>query len=389
MAHLTRFNIPTFLDSNPGGDVLHPTEAQLDHWVEELNVVVIGLDNIIQFFGFTTATIPVIPMVVVGATPAQLLTHVQLVENARTQVILFQGLVLVEAGGATRGQRHTIKVQQPTFDGGPEHARGFLAQLATYRHLRPGDFQNDETFISWTLACMEGERVNPWRNSLLNRRATLTAQNIPLPTMLTNFRDFQDEFEGKFLDPNEMENAGRALMALMQKNTAREYAQEFDRLAEEAGQTGQPFLLDQFRRNLKDKVQERILRQNFPTLQALQIAAIEWDDTLFQFSKRKKKNYGERPPWAREHQSGPPVTNGTPMDLDTTWVPVRGAHPRRQDGVCYGCGKRGHWKAQCPTRSKKVNDKESNSAEQLSAAMVGVLAAPGLEVEVISGSEDD
>jgi len=377
MAHLTRFNIPTFLDANPGGDILHPTEAQLNHWVEELNVVIVGLDNIIAFFGFVTATIPVIPMVVVGATLPQLLVHVGLVENARTQLILFQGLVLVEAGAATaRAQRQTIKVQQPTFDGGPEHARGFLAQLATYRHLRGGDFQNDETFIAWTLACMEGERVNPWRNSLLNRRATLTTQNIPLPTMLTDFRDFQAEFEGKFLDPNEMENAGRALMALTQKNSAREYSQEFDRLAEEAGQTGQPFLLDQFRRNLKDKIQERILRQNFPTLQALQIAAIEWDDTLFQFSKRKK-NYGGRPPWAREYQSGPPVTNGTPMDLDTTWVPARDARPQRHSGVCFGCGKRGHWKAQCPTRNKQV--KESKPAEQLSVA----------EVEVISGEEDD
>jgi len=67
---------------------------------------------------------------------------------------------------------------------------------------------------------MDGTQVNPWRNSLLSRRATLLAQNLPLPTMMTNYRVFQMEFEGKFLDPNEIETAGRALMSLKQRNTA-------------------------------------------------------------------------------------------------------------------------------------------------------------------------
>ena len=63
------------------------------------------------------------------------------------------------------------------------------------------------------------------------------------------------------------------------------------------------FLSDQFRRNLKEEVQEKILRQNFATLQALQIAAIEWDDTLSQFKRQQgRKTYGERPPWVQQSQ---------------------------------------------------------------------------------------
>ncbi len=90
--------------------------------------------------------------------------------------------------------------------------------------------------------------------------------------MLTDWDEFLTEFNGKFLDPNEIENAGRNLMNLRQVRSAREFAQEFDRLAEMAGQTGQGFLQDQFRRSLKQSVQEKLLQQNFATLQALQVA---------------------------------------------------------------------------------------------------------------------
>ena len=228
MANITHFNVPEFLDANPVGNPAAPTQPEVDRWADRMNNVITGLDNIITFFGFTTPVIPLIALVPAGAQPPAILAHYQTVLAARTQVILFQGLVLVEARDATRVQRQSIKVQRPTFDGKPEHARGFLAALSAYRHLQPGDFPNDKTFITWTLACMDGPQVNPWKNALLNRRTTLAAQNMPLPAMFQNFAVFQMEFEGKYMDPNEIKNAGRALMALRQYKSAREFAQEFD-----------------------------------------------------------------------------------------------------------------------------------------------------------------
>jgi len=75
---------------------------------------------------------------------------------------------------------------------------------------------------------MDGLLVNPWKNLLLNRRVNLLTQNMPLPGMLNNYRIFQTEFEGKFLDLNEVENVGRALMSLRQFKSAREFSQEFN-----------------------------------------------------------------------------------------------------------------------------------------------------------------
>ena len=144
---------------------------------------------------------------------------------------------------------------------------------------------------------MDSPQVDPWKNALLNRRTTLMAQNMPLPAMFVNFAIFQMEFEGKYMDPNKFKNARRALMALWQYKSAREFAQEFDRLAEIVGQTGQAFLINQFRRNLKPEVQEKLLRQIFATLQPLQTAAIEWDDTIFKFRRQQQsKDQNWKPP---------------------------------------------------------------------------------------------
>jgi len=189
--------------------------------------------------------------------------------------------------------------------------------------------------------------VNPWRNSLLHRRITL-----PLPPMLLQWADFLQEFEGKFLDPNEIENAGRALMTLKQIRSAREFAQEFDRLAEMARLTGGVFLLDQFRRNLKPGVQEKLLQQNIPNLQDLQVTPIEWDNTLFQFKKQQRMMEQKRPPSAPKPQ---PKAQGnrTPMDLDFTKLSPEETDRRKKEGLCFCCGKPGHLGRNCPNNKNK------------------------------------
>jgi len=226
MALPQQFAIPDF---HPA-DAADPQRDEINQWADQLTGVINALDNIINFFRLQTPTIPVAPQLPArGANLAARQAHVNILTTLRMQVVMFQGMVFAEASAlVARPSRPTIKVQRPTFDGKPENARGFLAGAATYRHLRANDFPDDETFITWALACMDGPVVNPWKNALLYQGATIHAAGGQMPNLFTNWADFLIEFNGKFLDPNETENAGRALMALRQTRSAREFAQEFD-----------------------------------------------------------------------------------------------------------------------------------------------------------------
>src|SRR5258706_14369571 len=231
---------------------------------------------------------------------------------------------------------------------------------------------------------MEGERVNPGRTALRRGRSPSLAKNLPLPPLLTDWGAFLVEFQGKFLDPNEIENAGRALMALKQVRSAREFAQEFDRLAEIAGQTGQDFLLDQFRRNLKTGVQEKLLMRNFPDLQTLQVAAIEWDDMLFQFRKQQRSMEQKRPP--QKTQPKPP-TNGTPMDLDFTRLSQEETDKRKKAGLCFRCGKPGHVGRNCPTNTNRRTTNSQPSANYAKVAAMERSLSPISEATVVEENE--
>jgi len=346
-------------------DPLDPTEQEINIWTTELNDVIAALDNIIRFFGLLTPVIPQIQPIAAGADLPTRLAQVITLTGHRTQIILFQGQVMAEARAMR--QRASIKTTRPTFDGSPESARGFHAAVENYRILRAADFPNDETFIAWALGCMEGPRVNPWRNALMNQRARLQNQGHPLPALLTMWGSFLTEFNGKFLDPNEVENAGRALAALRQIRSAREFAQEFDRLAELAGVTGEDFLIDQFRRNLKTGVQEKILRQQFNTLRDVQVAAIEWDDTLFQF-KRLQRGVEQRKPSAIPRTQGKP-TNGSPMQLDYTSLTPEESERRKKAGLCFRCGKAGHIGRNCPEKNKSAGPSQPRQGYSRLAAI--------------------
>ncbi len=356
MANLTLFNVPDFAPAL----IADPTEQEINDWANTLSVVIAALDNIITFFGLQIPVIPIVQGVAAGAGLAARLAHVQNITIQRTQIILFQGQVFTAANNLVGARtRPTIKVQRPTFDGKTENTRGFTAAVSTYRHLRGQDFPDDETFIAWALGCMEGPQVNPWRNSLLLRRT----QPL-LPLMLTDWDEFLVEFNGKFLDPNEIENAGRNLMNLRQVRSAREFAQEFDRLAEMAGQTGQGFLQDQFRRSLKQSVQEKLLRQNFPTLQALQVAAIKWDDTLFQFKRQQRASEPKRPPPRPQPKQS---ANGTPMDLDFARLSPEETEKRKKAGLCFRCGKPRHMGRNCPSNKKQATYPQKESYLKIAA----------------------
>ena len=247
------------------------------------------------------------------------------------------------------------------------------------------DFTDDAVFIAWSLACMEGPLVNPWRNALLYRRAEILAAGQALPPVLEDWDDFKAEFSAKFADSNKAENARRALMALRQTCSAREFMQEFDRLAEITGLTGQGFLLNQFRRSLKHNVQEKLLWQHFPDLHDLQNAAIEWDNILFQFRKQQRA-FEQRKPLPKPQLK--PQSEGVPMDLDYTKLSAEETKKCREAGACFRCNRPGHIGRNCPTnRNRKGQSSEPRKWTPKIAAMERPLSPVSEEETYVTDHE--
>ena len=128
MATLTPMNIPTLTVADP----TDPTQAELNSHVDKLNIIINTYNQLTAIFNLTTASIPNIGMIPTNAPQPQRLAHANILVAARTNVILYQQMVLNEAQGKIQTQKSTIKVQQPEFDGRPESTRGFLAALSTY-----------------------------------------------------------------------------------------------------------------------------------------------------------------------------------------------------------------------------------------------------------------
>src|ERR1700750_777720 len=148
MAQITPFVIPDLTAVNPDD----PTEQELGDWRNALINVINGLVNLVTVFNLTTPTIPPPGGLGPGAAGPIRRNYAQALTQTRNQVILNQSLILAEVR-VVMNRRTAVKVQRPSFDGKTENTRGFLAGLATYRHLRGGDFANDEMFIAWALTC--------------------------------------------------------------------------------------------------------------------------------------------------------------------------------------------------------------------------------------------
>ena len=158
-----------------------------------------------------------------------------------------------------------------------------------------------------------------------------------------------------------------------------------------AGQTGQAFLIDQFRRNLKHKVQEKPLRQVFATLLLLQSAAIEWDDTIFEFKRQQRtKDQSRRPPVMQRQRQ--PVRDEVPMDLDFTKLAPEELERRKRNRLCFRCGESGHQGRNCPTNKKqpkKLTPKLAAMDRPLSPVSEEATAYEEQDNQTLKGFQDD
>ena len=277
------------------------TTQEANRYRQELINLCLGLVNVIVFVGIQQHVhLPDMPVPALGADATQpaIEAQVQTLDLYRTVLGNGQGVVVQLLNqNAQNAQnpptpRSTIKAPKPEFDGTPgEKAHGFITACTTYRSLRPADFQDNEVFIAWALACItDDSKAASWKAHWLTLRTENISAGRLQPITLTDWDAFAREFLGKFIDPSETQRMQRHLVEMRQKTSCRDHTQEFNRTALLAGMNGNQALPWLFRQSLKNDIQHELLRESFRTLEELQSAAIATDDLLFSF---RKQNQGD------------------------------------------------------------------------------------------------
>ena len=193
----------------------------------------------------------------------------------------------------------------------------------------------------------------------------------PQPSFMTNFKEFCNELEQTFGDPDKIGTAERQLYALRQKGSVASYMADFMRFAVVIKWNDQAKAA-QFYRGLKDGIKDELSRVGRPdTLKELESAAIRIDTRLFERQVEK----GERFPSTNGNTgtpsrfvprntssftktqttfSRPPTERLQAFQPTTDKITKQGKlnpteYQRRKDlNLCLYCGDKGHQVLKCP-----------------------------------------
>ena len=238
-----------------------------------------------------------------------------------------------------------------SFDGSRSKAIHWLYSIESHFALNGDHYDTDEKKIRLALAkCSEGT-ARPWAES--KYRIAQKIENYG------TWEEFAKEFHRLFKPIDEGGTARARMWALKQKGSIDKYIAEFMALASVCGITEDTALIEFFARGLQPGILNRIagLSDTPKTIQ-------EWYEYAAHFEgswmKAKVFSGNWRGGGNSFSYSSPsrPSRDSNAMDIEK--LSIEQQQEYRKSGKCFGCGKTGHIRRNCPDR-KNDGRKETNS----------------------------
>jgi hypothetical protein len=239
------------------------------------------------------------------------------------------------------------------FDGTPAKARTFLAECRTFMKLNATAFPDDDTRILWTLQLCVDKSHN-WKRVQME----ILEGTGQIPDSLRRWDEFQQEFLLKWADLNSEKKARAKFAAgLKQTTSVRRYVELFDEVILEAAYHDPTILAGSFYEGLKWEVKRDLVGRTPNDLPDLKALAIQLDEERMGADRRDIRPNVPRTNIPDSIDTTRQTTSQVKVEVARVGTSLSADERARymREGRCFGCGKPGHRRPDCPDGKSRAH----------------------------------
>jgi hypothetical protein len=250
-----------------------------------------------------------------------------------------------------------------TFDGTRHKLRGFLTQMDIHIDVNKGRLFTEGSKVIFVSAYLRGQAWD-WLEPYIREYYEKASNEWSSTTqaIFSSYTTFRQHLERTFGDIDAKKTAERKLKRIRQTGSASTYTAEFMQLAAIL-QWEDYALIPYYDHGLKPHIKDELARIDRPdTMEKLIDVAVRIDNRLYDRQMEKREiegwrrgtgrpshhRYDKRPnrPSRNDDPYGP-----RPMELDAARLPAEEEKRRKDNNLCFECGKPGHRARECNRRN--------------------------------------
>ena len=266
----------------------------------------------------------------------------------------------------SKASAKAVKPISPIYNRSEGTLCGFLTQLCAYHYFYAHKLPAESDRVLHSSNCLKKDALDWFKPTLCNYLENIGQPNkmdLNTRAIFQSVDKFKETLKAAFRDPEEEQSAERKIKNLRQCGSASDYVVKFRQIIPALDWDNEP-LMAQFYKGLRDKVKDKLVKENRPNDFSKYIAmAVYIDNRLYKCRMEKRggsSNHHHRH-WKNNNNKGGRYQSNTPQSKNqpsTMYRDTRHPGPMELDatqcrpkGKYYNCNKEGHFARDC--RQKK------------------------------------